>query len=130
MFNLSTQTNLFLIVIAITTIINWICITIVFKSTGFISFTIYAVLSIPIYFLYIYNVNCLTAGDCQIWSWYVTIISSISLIIVSVIMIYLTSVSPIQDNATISLSSSITKPFEIKLNKPITTTTTSPSVTL
>ena len=129
MFNLSNQTNLFLIVIAITTIINLICITIVFKGFGFMVFTILALFSTPTYILYIYNVNCLTAGDCQIWSWYVTIISSISLIIVSVIMIYLTSVSHIQDNATISLSSSITKPFEIKLNKPIITTTTSPSVT-
>ena len=129
MFNLSNQTNLFLIVIAITTIINLICITIVFKGFGFMVFTILALFSTPTYILYIYNVNCLTAGDCQIWSWYVTIISSISLIIVSVIMIYLTSISPIQDNATISLSSSITKPFEIKLNKPIITTATPPSVT-
>ena len=129
MFNLSNQTNLFLIVIAITTIINLICITIVFKGFGFMVFTILALFSTPTYILYIYNVNCLTAGDCQIWSWYVTIISSISLIIVSVIMIYLTSVSPIQNNATISLSSSITKPVEIKLNKPLPPPVTPPPVT-
>ena len=128
MFNLSTQTNLFLIVIAITTIINWICITIVFKSTGFISFTIYAVLSIPIYFLYIYNVNCLTYGNCELLSWIITIILSVSLIIVSVITIYLTSVTPENEKANISFSSLFTKPIEIKEIKP--TLYTLPSATL
>jgi hypothetical protein len=128
MFNLSNQTNLFLIVIIITTIINLICITIVFKGIGFMMFIILALLSTPTYILYIYNVNCLTAGDCQLWSWYVTIISSISLIIVSVIMIYLTSVSSEQNNATISLSSSITKPIELKVNKPITAAPITPII--
>ena len=128
MFNLSTQTNLFLIVIAITTIINWICITIVFKSTGFISFTIYAVLSIPIYFLYIYNVNCLTYGNCELLSWIITTILSVSLIIVSIITIYLTAYSSDKEKANISFSSLFTKPIEIKEIKP--TLYTVPSATL
>jgi hypothetical protein len=105
MFNLSIQANLYLIVIAITTIINWICVTILFKGQGFMMFALYTLFAIPLNILNIYNVDCLTTGNCQLWSWVLTIISTISFLIITVIIIYLTSVSS-------------SKPIEIKTSKP------------
>jgi hypothetical protein len=81
-------------------------------------FIILALLSTPIYILYIYNVNCLTYGNCELLSWIITTILSLSLIIVSVITIYLTAYSSDKEKATISFSSLFTKPIEIKAIKP------------
>jgi hypothetical protein len=94
MFNLSIQATIYLIVLILTSIINIICISIAAGPLGFLAYTLYAILAIPFFILYVYNVDCLTTGDCQIWSWVVAIFSSISLLITAVVAIYLTAVPP------------------------------------
>ncbi len=94
MFNLSIQATIYLIVLILTSIINIICISIAAGPLGFLAYTLYAILAIPFFILYVYNVDCLTSGDCQIWSWVVAIFSSISLLITAVVAIYLTAVPP------------------------------------
>ena len=90
MFNLSTQANLYLIVIIITTIINWICATVILKWQGFLVYALFALILTPVFILYVYNVDCLTTGDCQIWSWVVAIFSAINLIILTVFVVFIT----------------------------------------
>ncbi len=94
MFNLSIQANIYLGVLILTGIVNMICISIAAGPLGFLAYTLYAILAIPFFILYVYNVDCLTTGDCQIWSWVVAIFSSISLLITAVLAIYLTAVPP------------------------------------
>ena len=94
MFNLSIQANIYLGILVLTSIINIICISIAAGPLGFLAYTLYAILAIPFFILYVYNIDCLTTGDCQIWSWVIAIFSSISLLITAVITIYLTAVPP------------------------------------
>ena len=94
MFNLSIQANIYLGVLVLTGIINMICISIAAGPLGFLAYTLYAILAIPFFILYVYNIDCLTSGDCQIWSWVVAIFSSISLLITAVLAIYLAAVPP------------------------------------
>ena len=105
MFNLSIQANIYLGVLVLTGIINMICISIAAGPLGFLAYTLYAILAIPFFILYVYNIDCLTSGDCQIWSWVVAIFSSISLLITAVLAIYLTAVPPKPGDATIGFSS-------------------------
>jgi hypothetical protein len=124
MFNLSTQANLYLIVIIITTIINLICVTIVFKGYGFMIYALFALLATPLYMLYVYSIDCLTTGDCQLWSWVVAIYWVINLIVLTVFIIFLTTFSstymslliPESNNSKIYLESTVTP-------TPIVTTT-------
>ena len=105
MFNLSIQANIYLGVLVLTGIINMICISIAAGPLGFLAYTLYAIFAIPFFILYVYNIDCLTSGDCQIWSWVVAILSSISLLITAVLAIYLTAVPPKTGDATIGFSS-------------------------
>jgi len=94
MFNLSTQATLYLVLLILTGIINMICISIAAGPLGFLAYTLYVLFGIPFFILYVYNIDCLTTGDCQIWSWVVAILSSISLLITAVLAIYLAAVPP------------------------------------
>jgi len=120
MFNLSIQANIYLGVLVLTGIINMICISIAAGPLGFLAYTLYAILAIPFFILYVYNIDCLTTGDCQIWSWVVAIFSSISLLITAVLAIYLTAVPPKKVNEPIIITTSTT---------PVITTSTTPVVT-
>ena len=90
MFNLSSQANFYLIIIIITTIINWICSTVIFSWYGFLYYALIALILTPLFILYVYNVDCLTTGDCQIWSWVVAIFSAINLIIATIFIVIIT----------------------------------------
>jgi len=120
MFNLSIQANIYLGILILTGIINMICISIAAGPLGFLAYTLYAILAIPFFILYVYNIDCLTTGDCQIWSWVVAIFSSISLLITAVLAIYLTAVPPKKVNEPIIITTSTT---------PVITTSTTPVVT-
>jgi hypothetical protein len=95
MFNLSSQANLYLIVIIITTLINWICATVIFSWQGFLYYALIALILTPIFILYVYNVDCLTTGDCQIWSWIVAIFSAIGFISLTLFIVIITIFSSI-----------------------------------
>ena len=108
MFNLSIQANIYLGILVLTSIINIICISIAAGPLGFLAYTLYAILAIPFFILYVYNIDCLTTGDCQIWSWVVAIFSSISLLITAVLAIYLTAVPPKKVDEPIIITTSTT----------------------
>jgi hypothetical protein len=124
MFNLSIQANIYLGILILTGIINMICISIAAGPLGFLAYTLYAILAIPFFILYVYNIDCLTTGDCQIWSWVVAIFSSISLLITAVLAIYLTAVPPKKVDEPIIITTSTTPAVT-----PAVTTSTTPAVT-
>jgi hypothetical protein len=124
MFNLSIQANIYLGILILTGIINMICISIAAGPLGFLAYTLYAILAIPFFILYVYNIDCLTTGDCQIWSWVVAIFSSISLLITAVLAIYLTAVPPKKVDEPIIITTSTTP-----VVTPAVTTSTTPAVT-
>jgi hypothetical protein len=124
MFNLSIQANIYLGILILTGIINMICISIAAGPLGFLAYTLYAILAIPFFILYVYNIDCLTTGDCQIWSWVVAIFSSISLLITAVLAIYLTAVPPKKVDEPIIITTSTTP-----VVTPVVTTSTTPAVT-
>jgi hypothetical protein len=124
MFNLSIQANIYLGILILTGIINMISISIAAGPLGFLAYTLYAILAIPFFILYVYNIDCLTTGDCQIWSWVVAIFSSISLLITAVLAIYLTAVPPKKVDEPIIITTSTTP-----VVTPVVTTSTTPAVT-
>jgi len=128
MFNLSIQANIYLGILILTGIINMICISIAAGPLGFLAYTLYAILAIPFFILYVYNIDCLTTGDCQIWSWVVAIFSSISLLITAVLAIYLTAVPPKTVNEPTIITTSTT-PVITTSTTPVVTTSTTPVVT-
>ena len=124
MFNLSIQANIYLGILILTGIINMISISIAAGPLGFLAYTLYAILAIPFFILYVYNIDCLTTGDCQIWSRVVAIFSSISLLITAVLAIYLTAVPPKKVDEPIIITTSTTP-----VVTPVVTTSTTPAVT-
>lgn len=93
MFNLSTQASAYFIIICITTIINLICFFIMTGMWGFVSYLIYSLITFPLVLLWLYNIECLTTGNCHIWSWVITVITLIS-VLTTTIMIVAISINP------------------------------------
>ena len=93
MFNLSTQASAYFIIICITTIINLICFFIMTGMWGFVTYLIYSLITFPLVLLWLYNIECLTTGNCHIWSWVITVITLIS-VLTSTIMIVAISINP------------------------------------
>lgn len=87
MFNYSTQAFTYLILVIITSLINLICYYIISGVWGFIGYLLYLLITIPLIILWMYNIDCLTAGDCQIWSWVITAITLISVISTTILLI-------------------------------------------
>jgi len=125
MFNLSSQANLYLIVIIITTLINWICATVIFSWMGFLYYALIALILTPIFILYVYNVDCLTTGDCQIWSWIVAIFSAIGFISLTLFIVIITIFSSILQSFIDELKNTFAKDSSITVESiPFATTTT------
>ena len=93
MFNLSTQASAYFIIICLTTIINLICFFIMTGMWGFVSYLIYSLITFPLVLLWLYNIECLTTGNCHIWSWVITVITLIS-VLTTTIMIVAISINP------------------------------------
>jgi hypothetical protein len=140
MFNLSSQANLYLIVIIITTLINWICATVIFSWMGFLYYALIALILTPIFILYVYNVDCLTTGDCQIWSWIVAIFSAIGFISLTLFIVIITIFSSILQSFIDELKNTFGKESTITVESipfatttietpPATTTTVTPPAT-
>jgi hypothetical protein len=108
MFNLSTQASAFFIIICITTIINLICFFIMTGMWGFVSYLIYSLVTFPLVLLWLYNIECLTTGNCHIWSWVITVITLISALTSTIMIVAISINPPAGFTATTSGSSSTT----------------------
>ena len=87
MLNISKQSYVYTVFLIITTLINLFVSAFVFGISGFIIYLYIFIFGIPFMILSIYNIDCLTTGGCEIWSWIVSILSSISLLVTTVFFI-------------------------------------------
>lgn len=89
MFDISQQAKTYIWIWIITAIIN--IIASFFSVLGvyaFLGYLLFMVISIPFTLLYIYNIDCLTYGNCNTWSWFITIMSSIAMIFTTIMTIF------------------------------------------
>lgn len=87
MFDFSTQATTYLILIVITSIINLICYSLLFGIWGFVFYLVYVLITVPLVILWMYNIDCLTTGNCQIWSWVITSLTLISVLITTIMLV-------------------------------------------
>jgi hypothetical protein len=127
MFNLSTQASAYFILICITTLINLICFFIMIGMWGFVSYLIYSLFTLPLVLLWMYNIDCLTTGNCQIWSWIITVLTLISVITTTVLLVAFTINPPssfiLQQNSMIIKPADITTKLVDITTKPTDITT-------
>ena len=81
----STQGWIYIIISIITTIIALI-LNIYLEGVGLYMFGY--LIYILIILLTAYNITCLTSGECYLWSWIVTILSTLPMILIIVMIIY------------------------------------------
>jgi Trp operon repressor len=101
MFNYSTQATTYLILVIITSIINLICYYLLLGMWGFVGYLLYVIITVPIIILWMYNIDCLTSGDCQIWSWVITALTLVSVISTTVILVAI-AVNPTLSNGLLN----------------------------
>lgn len=87
MFDFSTQATTYLILIVITSIINLVCYSYISGMWGFIGYLLYTLITVPLVILWMYNIDCLTTGDCQIWSWVITSLTLISVLTTTILLV-------------------------------------------
>ena len=94
---------------------------------GFVSYLIYSLVTIPLVLLWMYNIDCLTTGNCQIWSWVITVLTLISVITTTVLLVAF-SINPpssfvIQQNGIITTTPADTTTIHVDTTtKPVDTT--------
>jgi hypothetical protein len=135
MFNYSTQASTYLILVIITSFINLICYYIMAGIWGFIGYLLFSLITIPLIILWMYNIDCLTTGDCQIWSWVITALTSISVISTTVLLVAVAVNPSLSNNLTTTTVTTKTElpqlpAPKVTLPSPIPpATNTSPSAT-
>ena len=87
MFDFSTQATTYLILIVITSFINLICYSYISGMWGFVGYLLYTLITVPLVILWMYNIDCLTTGDCQIWSWVITSLTLISVLTTTILLV-------------------------------------------
>jgi hypothetical protein len=68
---------------------------------GFVGYLLYVIITVPIIILWMYNIDCLTTGDCQIWSWVITALTLVSVISTTVILVAI-AVNPTLSNGLLN----------------------------
>jgi len=87
MLNISRQAYVYTVIFGITTIINLILSIFIGGAFGPLFYIIFSLLSFPFVLLAIYNIDCLTTGGCNIWSWIYTVLTSLSMIMLTLMSI-------------------------------------------
>ncbi len=87
MLNISTQAYVLFIMFIIISIVNLIVAGVLYGGWGVLGYLISFLFLLPLALLYIYNQDCLTAGNCNIWSWIVVIFNCLSLLISTIFYI-------------------------------------------
>lgn len=94
MFNVTRQAYIYTIITIVTTFINLILSGVLFGINGFFTYLVIFVFLIPLILLSIYNIDCLSTGNCEIWAWINSILGIIYMIATTLIMIAAAVVKP------------------------------------
>ena len=81
----STQGWVYIVISIISTIIALI-LNIYMEGIGLYMFAY--LLYILVILITAYNITCLTVGECNMWSWIVTILSTLPMILIIILVIY------------------------------------------
>ena len=81
----STQGWVYIVISIISTIIALI-LNIYMEGIGLYMFAY--LLYILVILITAYNITCLTSGECHMWSWIVTILSTLPMILIIILAIY------------------------------------------
>jgi hypothetical protein len=81
----STQGWVYIVISIISTIIALI-LNIYMEGIGLYMFAY--LIYILVILLTAYNITCLTSGECHLWSWIVTILSTLPMILIIILVIY------------------------------------------
>ena len=81
----STQGWVYIVISIISTIIALI-LNIYMEGIGLYMFSY--LLYILVILITAYNITCLTSGECHMWSWIVTILSTLPMILIIILVIY------------------------------------------
>jgi hypothetical protein len=81
----STQGWVYIVISIISTIIALI-LNIYMEGIGLYMFAY--LIYILVILLTAYNITCLTSGECHLWSWIVTILSTLPMILIIILAIY------------------------------------------
>jgi O-antigen/teichoic acid export membrane protein len=92
MLNISRQAYFFTIVVLITSLINLIVCSYLFGLGGLFAYTLIFIIFIPFLLVSIYNLDCLSTGHCEIWSWVLSILSVVYMLYLTISMIFLASI--------------------------------------
>lgn len=87
MLNISSQAYTYIIFSIIAVFINLIAVIVSFGGYGILIYLVVLIMAIPATLLFTYNIDCLTSGDCQIWSWIICIFACITLILMTIFVI-------------------------------------------
>ena len=126
MFDYSTQATTYLILIVISSFINLICYSLLFGVWGFVSYLLYTLITVPFVILWMYNIDCLTSGDCQIWSWVITSLTLISVLTTTILLVAF-AVNPSLSTVTISTTPT-TPPIPVVATAALPTTAATTAV--
>jgi len=108
--------------IVITSLINLICYAYIAGVWGFVGYLLYTLITVPFVILWMYNIDCLTTGDCQIWSWVITSLTLISVLTTTILLVAFTV------NPSLSSSSTTTTTSSSSIIPPTTATTATTAV--
>jgi hypothetical protein len=81
----STQGWVYIVISIISTIIALI-LNIYMEGIGL--YILAYLLYILVILITAYNITCLTSGECHMWSWIVTILSTLPMILIIILVIY------------------------------------------
>jgi hypothetical protein len=125
MFNFSTQASTYLILVIITSIINLICYFMIAGVLGFLGYLVYVLFTVPLIILWMYNIDCLTTGDCIVWSWVITTLTLISILTSTIFLVAVTVNPSLSGNMkfTTIFSSQEDQNTAFSTTQPVTTTT-------
>jgi len=82
----STQASIYLLITIILTIV---CISLNIYVQGVGLYLILYILFLIMTFITAYNITCLTKGECHTWSWIISLMSLIPMILVTIMLIIL-----------------------------------------
>ena len=135
--NISIQATTYLVLIIITTLINLICYYLLAGMWGFVAYLLYTLITIPLVILWMYNIDCLTTGNCYIWSWVITWITLISVLTTTILLVAISVNPSLSDSLVVSSSiatgassgANTASPPKKEADKPVVATTSNASTT-
>ena len=87
MLNVSKQAYIYTIIWGITLIINFILSFFIGGTYGPLKYIFAMAITFPLSLLVVYNIDCLTTGGCNIWSWVISVLTSLSMIFTTILVI-------------------------------------------